>query len=191
MLTLETVLGCAVPLEGCLIPHLDAPSAPARRGQIYDAYIGEASCKRMVYTAWSRRVRDVVLALRPMFEWGHLRVGGGIKSGLGSPRLPPSSPSSGRNWRFVRSGDGGRLGTWLSRLDVTIWGASCQSIFPLVYATLKTRLDLSWGHEPIPRRPGFQTDQCRMFLETATTADLVEVVSAEFCERLVQIVIVA
>jgi len=60
-----------------LLPHLEISRAPVRRGRIYDTYIGDASRKRMGDRAWSRRVRDVLIGLRPVFEWDRLYIGGG------------------------------------------------------------------------------------------------------------------
>lgn len=77
VLTLGTGLGCAIFDNGHLLPHLEISRAPVRRGRIYDTYIGDASRKRMGNRAWSRRVRDVLIGLRPMFEWDRLYIGGG------------------------------------------------------------------------------------------------------------------
>jgi polyphosphate glucokinase len=77
VLTLGTGLGCAIFDDGQLLPHLEISRAPVRRGRIYDTYIGDASRKRMGDKAWSRRVRDVLIGLRPVFEWDRLYIGGG------------------------------------------------------------------------------------------------------------------
>jgi len=80
VLTLGTGLGCAIFDDGHLLPHLEVSRAPVRRGRIYDTYIGDATRKRMGDYAWSRRVRDVLIGLRPMFEWDRLFLGGGNSS---------------------------------------------------------------------------------------------------------------
>ena len=77
VMTLGTGLGNAIFDEGRLLPHLEVSRAPIRRGRIYDTYIGDASRKRLGNTAWSRRVRDVLIGLRPVFEWDRLYLGGG------------------------------------------------------------------------------------------------------------------
>ena len=48
-----------------------------RRGRIYDTYIGDASRAGWATSAWCRRVRDVLIGLRPVFEWDRLYIGGG------------------------------------------------------------------------------------------------------------------
>ncbi len=77
VLTLGTGLGNAIFDDGHLLPHLEVSRAPVRRGRIYDTYIGDAARKRLGHVAWSRRVRDVLIGLRPMFEWDRLYIGGG------------------------------------------------------------------------------------------------------------------
>lgn len=77
VMTLGTGLGNAIFDEGRLLPHLEVSRAPVRRGRIYDTYIGDASRKRLGNVAWSKRVRDVLIGLRPMFEWDRLYLGGG------------------------------------------------------------------------------------------------------------------
>ena len=75
--TLGTGLGCAIFDDGHLLPHLEVSRAPVRRGRIYDTYIGDAARKRLGHLAWSRRVRECLIGLRPMFEWDRLYLGGG------------------------------------------------------------------------------------------------------------------
>ncbi|MDP4013893.1 MAG: ROK family protein [Candidatus Nanopelagicales bacterium] len=75
--TLGTGLGCAIFDDGRLLPHLEVSRSPVRRGLIYDTYIGDATRNRMGDLAWSRRVRKVLIGLRPMFEWDRLYLGGG------------------------------------------------------------------------------------------------------------------
>lgn len=77
VLTLGTGLGCAIFDDGHLLPHLEVSRSPVRRGRIYDTYIGDATRRRMGDVAWSRRMRDVLIGLRPMFEWDRLYLGGG------------------------------------------------------------------------------------------------------------------
>ncbi|SDY80308.1 polyphosphate glucokinase [Micromonospora pattaloongensis] len=77
VLTLGTGLGCALFDGGVLAPHLELSQAPARWGQSYDTYIGEHERRRLGDAFWSRRVRGVVEALRPVFLWDRLYVGGG------------------------------------------------------------------------------------------------------------------
>ena len=77
VLTLGTGLGNAIFDDGHLLPHLEVSRAPVRRGRIYDTYIGDAARKRLGHIAWSRRVRDVLIGLRPIFQWDRLYIGGG------------------------------------------------------------------------------------------------------------------
>ncbi|MBO0867570.1 MAG: ROK family protein [Micromonosporaceae bacterium] len=77
VLTLGTGLGSAVFDGGRLAPHLEWSQAPARWGLTYDSYIGEPERRRLGDAFWSRRVRTVVEALRPVFCWDRVYLGGG------------------------------------------------------------------------------------------------------------------
>lgn len=77
VLTLGTGLGCAIFDGGRLAPHLEMSQAPVRWGLSYDEYIGEHERRRLGDALWSRRVFRVVTALRPVFAWDRLYLGGG------------------------------------------------------------------------------------------------------------------
>jgi polyphosphate glucokinase len=77
VLTLGTGLGCALFDGGRLAPHLELSQAPVRWGLSYDTYIGDRERKRLGPAFWARRVRRVVDALRPVFVWDRLYIGGG------------------------------------------------------------------------------------------------------------------
>lgn len=77
VLTFGTGLGCALFDGGRLAPHLELSRAPVRWGLSYDTYIGEPERRRLGDAFWSRRVRTMVDALRPVFVWDRLYLGGG------------------------------------------------------------------------------------------------------------------
>lgn len=77
VLTLGTGLGSAVFDGGVLAPHIEFSHAPVRWGQTYDTYVGEHERRRLGNAFWSRRVRNVVEGLRPVFQWDRLYLGGG------------------------------------------------------------------------------------------------------------------
>jgi polyphosphate glucokinase len=77
VLTLGTGLGCALFDGGTLAPHLELSQAPVRWGLSYDTYVGETERRGLGDAFWSRRVRTVVEALRPVFLWDRLYIGGG------------------------------------------------------------------------------------------------------------------
>ncbi|MFE0591403.1 ROK family protein [Micromonospora echinospora] len=77
VLTLGTGLGCALFDGGVLAPHLELSQAPVRWGMTYDTYVGEPERRRLGDGFWSRRVRQVVEGLRPVFRWDRLYLGGG------------------------------------------------------------------------------------------------------------------
>ena len=77
IVTLGTGLGNAVFDNGVLAPHVEVSQGPVRWGLSYDDYIGEHERLRLGDAHWSRRVRRVVDALRPMYMWDRLYLGGG------------------------------------------------------------------------------------------------------------------
>ncbi|MGC0142874.1 MULTISPECIES: ROK family protein [unclassified Pseudactinotalea] len=77
MLTFGTGLGNAVFDGGRLAPHTELSQSPVRWGLSYDEYVGEHERLRLGDAMWSRRVRRVIDALRPVFLWDRLYLGGG------------------------------------------------------------------------------------------------------------------
>lgn len=76
VMTLGTGLGCAVFDEGRLLPHLELSRAPVHKRLTYDEWIGDRARRRMGNWRWSKRVREAVSGLRPMFLWDRLCIGG-------------------------------------------------------------------------------------------------------------------
>ncbi len=79
VLTLGTGLGSAHFDGGRLAPHLELSRGPVRM-TIFDEYVGEPERRRLGNALWSRRVRRVVEALRPVFLWDRVYLGGGNAS---------------------------------------------------------------------------------------------------------------
>jgi polyphosphate glucokinase len=77
VITLGTGVGCAVFDEGALLPHLELSQAPFRKGQTFDQQLGNNARKRIGPQAWNKRVHKAIIALRPVFVWDRLYVGGG------------------------------------------------------------------------------------------------------------------
>lgn len=77
VLTLGTGLGSALFDGGALAPHLELSHAPVRRGTTYDDWLGAHARRLLGDGMWSRRVREAVADLRPVFRWDRLYLGGG------------------------------------------------------------------------------------------------------------------
>lgn len=84
VLTLGTGLGCAWTDAGRLAPHLELSQAQVSPGTTYDDFVGERARQRLGDVAWRARVVGSVDALRPVFAWDHLYLGGGNAARLGS-----------------------------------------------------------------------------------------------------------
>ncbi len=77
VITLGTGLGFAIFYGGKLTPHFEFSHATVRRGATYDTWIGEQERKRLGNVFWSRRIKQLVEELRPVFKWDRLYIGGG------------------------------------------------------------------------------------------------------------------
>ena len=77
VITLGTGLGFAIFYGGKLAPHFELSHATIRRNTTFDTWIGEHERKRLGSIFWSRRVRQMVEELRPVFKWDRLYIGGG------------------------------------------------------------------------------------------------------------------
>lgn len=86
VLTLGTGLGWALFDGGRLAPHLEMSHAPVRRGTTVDEFVGEPERERLGDGRWSRRVLELVEALRPVVWWDRLYLGGGNARAI-TPRV--------------------------------------------------------------------------------------------------------
>jgi len=77
VITLGTGLGFAIFYGGKLTPHFEFSHATVRRSTTYDTWIGEQERKRLGNVFWSRRIKQLVEELRPVFKWDRLYIGGG------------------------------------------------------------------------------------------------------------------
>jgi polyphosphate glucokinase len=77
VITLGTGLGFAIFYGGKLAPHFEFSHATVRRGTTYDNWIGDHERRRLGTIFWSRRIRQLVSELRPVFRWDRLYIGGG------------------------------------------------------------------------------------------------------------------
>lgn len=77
MITLGTGVGCAVFDEGALLPHIELSQAPFRKGETFDQQLGNHARRRVGAKKWNERVFKAITAVRPVFVWDRLYIGGG------------------------------------------------------------------------------------------------------------------
>ena len=101
VLTLGTGVGTALFRDGDLMPHLELAHHPIRKGQTYDAYIGNAALHRKGVKKWSRRVHKAIASVRALVHYDVLHIGGG-----NAPRLidPPRHVRIGANTAALTGG---------------------------------------------------------------------------------------
>ena len=77
VLTLGTGVGSALFLNGKLIPNLELGHHPFKGRRTYEDYIGKEAFERVGRRRWSRRVRNVVEGIFPIWNCRKLYLGGG------------------------------------------------------------------------------------------------------------------
>jgi len=77
IITLGTGFGTGLYLDGRLLPHLELAHHPFRKGDTYDAQLGNAARKRVGNRKWNRRVKKAIDNLRALTSFDRLYLGGG------------------------------------------------------------------------------------------------------------------
>ncbi|HEX6271632.1 MAG TPA: ROK family protein [Polyangiaceae bacterium] len=77
VLTLGTGLGSALFVNGHLVPNLELGHHPFKKGKTYEERISDKELKQIGKKDWSRRVREMIDTLEPIFNYDILHLGGG------------------------------------------------------------------------------------------------------------------
>jgi polyphosphate glucokinase len=77
MITLGTGFGSALFVDGKLVPNLEVAHHPFLRGKTYEDLLGNAARKKVGNKKWNRRLGQAIEALRNLFNYDYLYVGGG------------------------------------------------------------------------------------------------------------------
>ncbi|MGH6884445.1 MAG: ROK family protein [Geminicoccales bacterium] len=77
VLTLGTGLGTGLYVDGHLVPNLELAHHPLRNGKTYEDLVSDAELERIGEEAWCERVDAIIEALRPIFNYDILHIGGG------------------------------------------------------------------------------------------------------------------
>jgi polyphosphate glucokinase len=77
IVTLGTGVGTGLYLDGRLGPHLELAHLPFRKGETYDAQLGNAARQRIGNRKWNKRVKKAIKTLRALTSFEHLYLGGG------------------------------------------------------------------------------------------------------------------
>ncbi len=77
VITLGTGMGFAIFSEGQLGPHLELSHHTFRKGEDYDAQIGNAAFEEIGAKKWNRRVEQAIQNIRVLTNFDHLYIGGG------------------------------------------------------------------------------------------------------------------
>ena len=75
--TLGTGIGTALLINGYLLPHLELAHQPVRKDKDWDAFIGADALSKAGKEKWNRRVQHLIDALKVVFNYDRLYLGGG------------------------------------------------------------------------------------------------------------------
>ncbi len=89
VMTLGTGCGTAMFHDGKLLPHVDLSHAPFRKGEDFDAQIGNAARKDIGNTRWVKRVAKAIEAFDQILYFDRVYVGGGNAKYLEAADLGP------------------------------------------------------------------------------------------------------
>lgn len=85
-LGLGTGLGSAMIADGVLEP-MELGHLPYKKGKIYEEYVGNAALEKYGNKKWTKKVFEIVEALKNALEPDYVVIGGGNSKKL--PKLPP------------------------------------------------------------------------------------------------------
>ena len=77
IITLGTGFGTGLYVDGALGPHLELAHHPFRKGETYEAQLGNTARKRVGRRKWNKRVKIAIETLRALTGFDRLYVGGG------------------------------------------------------------------------------------------------------------------
>lgn len=83
--TLGTGVGTAVIMDGTLLPHLELSHHPISKGRDYDEYVGSHAMEKVGKEKWNKRVAKVLAAIKVVFNYDRLYLGGGSVKSLTIP----------------------------------------------------------------------------------------------------------
>ncbi len=109
VLTLGTGLGSSVFRDGRLALHLELAHHPAKNGEVYNLYVGDAARAKLGGKRWNRRVRTSLVAFDIVILPDAILIGGGNAGRVDLPGLAAAYPDLAAKVRVVGN-EGGLLG---------------------------------------------------------------------------------
>jgi polyphosphate glucokinase len=88
VITLGTGMGCALFVNGVLVPNIELAHHPFRKGKSYEELLGIHGLKKLGKKKWNKVLRKAIATMEHLFNFDHLFIGGGNAKKIDGA-LPP------------------------------------------------------------------------------------------------------
>jgi polyphosphate glucokinase len=88
VITLGTGMGCALFINGVLVPNIELGHHPFYKGKSYEDLLGNHGLKKHGKKKWNKILRKAITEMEHLFNYDHLYIGGGNARKIDGP-LPP------------------------------------------------------------------------------------------------------
>ena len=88
VITLGTGMGCALFINGTLVPNIELGHHPFLHGKTYEDFLGKAGMKKLGKKKWNKVLRKAIEMMQMIFNYDHLYIGGGNAAKI-KGALPP------------------------------------------------------------------------------------------------------
>jgi polyphosphate glucokinase len=90
LITLGTGMGCALFVNGILVPNLELGHHPFHGNKSYEDLLGKHGLKKMGKKKWNKVLRQAIATMDHLFNYDHLYLGGGNARKI-EGALPPKT----------------------------------------------------------------------------------------------------
>ncbi len=88
VITLGTGMGCALFIDGVLVPNIELGHHPFHKNKTYEDFLGKAGLKKLGKKKWNKILRKSIEMMAMIFNYDHLYIGGGNAAKI-KGKLPP------------------------------------------------------------------------------------------------------
>jgi polyphosphate glucokinase len=85
VITLGTGMGCALFINGVLVPNIELGHHPFRKGKSYEDLLGIKGLKKLGKKKWNKVLRKAIAEMEHLFNYDRLYIGGGNAKKIEGP----------------------------------------------------------------------------------------------------------